>query len=87
MSSRITRQIGRRSLLRGMLYGSAVGIALPTLDLMLNDHGTAYADGTPLPKRFGVFFWGNGVRLNKWTPQALGAGYTLSEELAPLVNV
>jgi hypothetical protein len=87
MGPRSTRHIGRRSILRGMLYGSMVGIGLPTLDLMLNDHGTAYADGTPLPKRFGIFFWGNGVRLDKWTPKTTGAGYELTEELAPLSNV
>jgi len=87
MAPRTTRHLSRRSLLRGMLAGSAVGIALPALDLMLDGHGRALADGTPLPKRFGVFFWGNGVRLKQWTPSTQGAGYALSEELAPLVNV
>jgi Protein of unknown function (DUF1552) len=87
MAPRSTRHIGRRSLLRGMLYGSAVGVALPALELMLNNHGTALADGSALPKRFGVFFWGNGVRLKRWTPGSTGAGYALSDELAPLANV
>jgi hypothetical protein len=85
MKSRNT--LGRRSLLRGMLYGSAVGIGLPTLEMMLNSHGTALADGAAIPRRFGVFFWGNGVRLKKWTPSAQGANWALSEELAPLMNV
>jgi hypothetical protein len=79
--------IGRRSLLRGMLYGSAVSVGLPTLELMLNSHGTALADGAVIPKRFGIFFWGNGVRLKKWTPSAQGPSWQLSEELAPLMNV
>ncbi len=79
--------LGRRSLLRGLLYGSAVGVGLPTLEMMLDAHGTAHADGTPLPKRFGIFFWGNGVRLAKWTPAAQGANWALTEELAPLKNV
>jgi hypothetical protein len=82
-----SRSLSRRSLLRGVLYGSAVGVALPALELMLNGHGTAYADGTALPKRFGVFFWGNGVRLKQWTPIATGAGYALSDQLKPLINV
>jgi hypothetical protein len=79
--------LGRRSLLRGLMYGSAVSIALPALDIMLNTNGTALADGAALPKRFGVFFWGNGVRLSQWTPTTTGPGYALTEELAPLVNV
>jgi hypothetical protein len=87
MAPRSTRHLSRRSLLRGMLAGSAVGIALPALELMLDGNGVAHADGTPLPKRFGVFFWGNGVRLKQWTPSMQGAGYALSEELAPLANV
>ncbi|MDB4973289.1 MAG: hypothetical protein JWN48_1630 [Myxococcaceae bacterium] len=87
MSSRSTRHLSRRTLLRGLLYGSAVGVALPTLDWMLDEHGTALADGAALPKRFGVFFWGNGVRLDKWTPATQGAGYALTESLKPLINV
>jgi hypothetical protein len=79
--------VGRRSLLRGMLYGSAVSIGLPLFESMLNANGTALAEGAPLPKRFGVFFWGNGVRLAKWTPSTQGAGYALTEELAPFANV
>jgi Protein of unknown function (DUF1552) len=87
MQSRLSRPFGRRSLLRGMLYGSTVSLGLPTLEVMLNANGTAHADGSPLPKRFGVFFWGNGVRLKKWVPSAQGQAYALSEELAPLANV
>ncbi|HEX5661194.1 MAG TPA: DUF1552 domain-containing protein [Polyangiales bacterium] len=85
MTSRNT--LGRRSLLRGMLYGSAIRIGLPTLEMMLNSHGTALADGATIPKRFGIFFWGNGVRLKKWVPSAQGPSWQLSEELAPLLNV
>jgi Protein of unknown function (DUF1552) len=85
--SRGSRHVSRRSVLRGMLYGGAVSIGLPTLEIMLNGNGSAYAQGAPLPKRFGVFFWGNGVRLKQWTPSATGAGYALSDELKPLANV
>ena len=81
-------RLGRRAVLRGMAGGALTSIALPTLDAMLNDHGTAFAqDGAALPKRFGVFFWGNGVRLARWRPSGTGAGYELSEELAPLAGV
>ncbi|MGZ3417478.1 MAG: DUF1552 domain-containing protein [Polyangiales bacterium] len=79
----------RRQFLRGLLGGTAVTVALPLLDAGLNSSGTALADGTPMPKRFGVFFWGNGVRLDKWNPSSTGSGdaWSLSEELAPLASV
>lgn len=81
-------RLSRRAVLRGVAGGSLATLALPTLDAMLNGHGTAFAQsGAPLPKRFGVFFWGNGVRLPKWTPAESGPGYALTEELAGLANV
>src|SRR5688500_9189088 len=79
--------LSRRHVLRGVAGGVVASIALPTLEVMLNTHGTAYAQGTPFPKRFGVFFWGNGVRLARWNPAATGTGWQLSEELAGLSNV
>ena len=75
--------LNRRALLKGL--GAAV--ALPTLDAMLNSHGNAYADGAPVPKRFATFFFGNGVILSRWRPAATGPSWSLTEELAPLVNV
>jgi hypothetical protein len=80
------RRVGRRAVLRGLAYGGAISVGLPLLECMLDGSGKALADGTPLPKRFGVFFWGNGVRLAKFVPSAVGA-YTLTEALAPLMNV
>lgn len=81
--------LSRRTVLRGLLGGAAVGVALPTLDWFLNDSGTAYADGTTLPRRFGVFFWGNGVLPERWVPAATGEGdaWQLSDQLAPLAAV
>jgi hypothetical protein len=81
------KHLSRRTMLRGAAMGAAGALALPTLDIMLNNHGTAFAQGEPLPKRFGVFFWGNGVRLSLWNPSSTGAGYALTEELAPLESV
>ena len=80
-------RLDRRTLLRGVAGGMFASLALPTFEAMLNSHGTAYADGLPLPKRFGVFFWGNGVRLKQWVPQKTGAAWDLSEELTPLAKV
>jgi hypothetical protein len=74
----------RRTFLRG-LAGSM--LALPALDAMLNGNGDALAQGQPLPKRFGVWFWGNGVRLDRWNPAATGSVWELSPALAPLAPV
>ena len=74
----------RRTFLRGV--GGAL-LALPVLEGMLNADGTALAQGRLLPKRFGVFFWGNGVRLDRWVPSATGVNYALSAALAPLAPV
>ena len=78
-----SRSLSRRTLLRGMAAGAAVGVSLPVLDAMLDTQGKALADGTALPKRFGVFFWGNGVRLAQFVPGTEGPGFALSPALQP----
>ncbi len=83
-------QLPRRTLLRGMLAGGvAVAVPLPRLVGMLNGNGTAYADGTALPLRFGTWFFGNGIIPDRWVPKLAGAGaeWQLSEQLAPLLDV
>jgi hypothetical protein len=79
--------LSRRKLLRGAVRGAAVSVALPALEVMLDGNGAALAGGRPLPKRMGVFFWGNGVRLDRWNPRDRGRDWTLSDELAPLAPV
>ena len=64
-------KIGRRHLLRGMTSVGGVAIGLPLLDVMLNEHGTALADGTALPVRVGVWFWGNGLRPEHFFPEGV----------------
>lgn len=78
--------ISRRSVLRGVLGGSAIAIGLPMFDVFLNNSGTAHADGSPLPRRFGIFFWGNGVLPPQWNPASTGTGdeWQLSPLLLPL---
>src|SRR4051794_41031669 len=73
----------RRALLRGA--GAAIG--LPLLDAMLNNNGTALAQGAALPKRMGVFFFGNGVILSRYRPTTTGSNWELSPAMAPLANV
>ncbi|MEQ1564950.1 MAG: DUF1552 domain-containing protein [Myxococcota bacterium] len=75
--------MNRRTVLRGWLGGSAVAVGLPMLDRMLDGNGAALASGLPLPDRFGVWFWGNGVRPDFWRPSGV-APWTPSSELAPL---
>ncbi len=79
------RRISRRTLLRGALGGAAVAIALPPLEALMNANGTGYAEGEALPSRFGVWFWGNGVRRAHWIPGGgTGTGWVAPVELAPL---
>jgi Protein of unknown function (DUF1552) len=83
----ISAALPRRLFLRGALVGGAtVAIPLPRLAGMLNDSGTAYADGGALPVRFGTWFFGNGIIPDRWVPTRTGTGDTwaLSEQLAPL---
>lgn len=76
-------KLSRRTVLRGIAGGAAVSVALPPLEAMFNDHGTAYANGETLPLRFISFFWGNGVMLDRFEPQVTGPGWELTEELQP----
>ena len=47
--------------------------ALPVLEIMCNESGTAFAQGAPLPTTFGIFFWGNGIHPGSlWTPSGDG---------------
>lgn len=83
------RPLNRRTFLRGALGAAVASVALPPLEIMLDGNGEAFANGAALPKRFGVFFWGNGVINSRWNPAGTGTGnaWSLSEELAPLRNV
>jgi len=79
--------LNRRTFLRGVLGGGAVAIALPPLEAFFDDNGVAYAlDGT-FPKRFGLFFWGNGILPDRWIPQTVGPDWELTPQLAPLAPI
>ncbi|MFP8879088.1 MAG: DUF1552 domain-containing protein, partial [Myxococcota bacterium] len=77
----------RRTLLRGMLGGASIGLGLPALEIFLNPHGNAWADGAPLPIRFGTWFWGCGMNPARWTPSASGTAWEPTAELAPVESV
>jgi hypothetical protein len=79
----------RRSLLRGVLGGGAVTLGLPALDIFLDGHGEAWANGARLPVRFGTYFWGLGLTDTpaggtRWVPKTIGAGYEITPELEAL---
>ncbi len=83
----MARALGRRTFLRG-IGGAAV--ALPTLEIMLDQHGTALAGGDALPHRFLVSFDGgalgadNDPEHNRYAPDATGPGYDLKTATMPL---
>jgi len=76
------QRLNRRTLLRGALGGLGFSLGLPALDMMLNTNGTALAAGAPLPKRFGVFYWGGGIVHSTWTPGSTGTGWALPGSFA-----
>jgi hypothetical protein len=68
-------KVSRRHALKGMLSGVGVSLWLPVLDIMLDENGTAFAQGAALPTTFGIFFWGNGIYPgSNWTPSSTGDG-------------
>lgn len=88
-----SRGLSRRTMLRGVVGGSTVALALPLLDIMLSDNGEALANGGPLPRRLITWFFGNGCALNvtgdvnsglRFWPNAEGPGYDVTPQLAPL---
>lgn len=82
-------RLSRRTVLRGLLGGAAVGVGLPLLEAMLNANGTALADGASLPRRFILWYWGNGMLPETWTPAGAGLGdaWELTPQLAALAPV
>lgn len=82
-----TTSLGRRSFLRGTLGASSVCVGLPLLDVMLNDHATALANGDDLPVRFGVFYWGGGVVHSTWIPEQTGYDWALPDSLTPFAEL
>lgn len=84
----MSRRLGRRTFLRGAaLTGGSVAIGLPALDAMMNLEGTAFADGAAPPRRFVLWFWGNGTVPGDWAPAVTGRAWeptALLRGLAPV---
>jgi len=75
-------KVDRRRVLKGVLNGSAVTVALPLLDCFLNDNGTALASGLQMPVRFGTWGYGLGGTTSVFVPQKYGPDYDLPEEIS-----
>ncbi|MEJ7727848.1 MAG: DUF1552 domain-containing protein [Polyangiaceae bacterium] len=87
------KPISRRHMLRGVVGGASVALAIPALEAMTV--GTARA--APLPPIFGVFYWANGLpwhaghgaeqagQPDYWTPASTGSGYAGTQLLAPIM--
>ncbi len=80
-------KVNRRRVLRGLLNGGAVTVALPLLDCFLDGNGQALANGKPMPVRFGTWFWGCGMNAKIFTPKTFGTSWDLPEEILPLKSV
>ncbi len=80
-------KLDRRTFLRSIVGGCAASIALPPLEAMLGVNGEALAGGEALPTRFGVWFWGNGIKPDRWIPPTTGSSWTPSDALTSLADL
>ena len=83
------KPISRRALLRGAMYGATASIALPPLEAMMGIGPRALASEQLFPKRFVLFFWGNGTVPVYWIPggednPSVGTDWAMSDQLMPL---
>jgi hypothetical protein len=74
----------RRRVLRGLLGGSAVAVGLPWLE---SRQPKAFAADPVYPTRFGVWFWGNGIKPDRWMPTGEGLGWSPSPQLSALSDL
>jgi hypothetical protein len=80
-------RVSRRFALQGAVGGIGVSLWLPILDAMCNDHGTAFAQGDPLPTSFGIFFYGNGNNPDEFLATGSGANWQLPATLQPFAEL
>ncbi len=77
------KPLTRRFVLKAAVAGGVATLPLPLLDAMRG----AKAGGADFPDRFGLWFWGNGVRPEQWVPPTTGPDWTPSAELLPLSDL
>lgn len=92
-SFRHKSRFSRRSALRGILGGSAITVGLPWLEsiaprgLKGQALSEARAQLSNSPKRFAMFFWGNGCQPDRWLPNGDGEAWMPSPLLEPLAHL
>lgn len=69
---------------RTFLRGAGTALALPLLDAMIPALRAERLTAAAPVRRLGFVFYALGVDVARWRPQGEGAGYRLSETLAPL---
>jgi len=74
------KALSRRTFLRG----AGATVALPFLDAMVPALSAQAVKSTP---RLGFIYFANGVILNQWKPETVGAGFELPPTLKPLSPV
>jgi hypothetical protein len=74
----------RRRFLQGVLGGATVGVGVPWLEAL---QPRAWATAPTYPSRFGVWFWGNGNKVDTWTPASEGFGWQPSAALTSLADL
>lgn len=80
-----TNSMTRRRVLRAVVNGAAVSVALPFLDCWLDSSGRALAaSGAALPVCFGIWWQGLGLTPGRWRPDTIGPGYEHKSELKVL---
>ena len=88
----MTLRFNRRSMMRGLLGGAGVCVGIPALDMFLDGNGQAWADGKPIPVRFGTYFWGLGLTDtptggSRWVPGKTGFSYEETPELKSIADL
>jgi hypothetical protein len=77
-----SRRLARRSFLGGL----GVAVALPSFDSLRPDRAFAQAPAARR-KRILTIFLPDGVLMDEWVPQQIGAGFELPPNLAPLAGL
>jgi hypothetical protein len=85
--SRHPKGLSRRHVLRGIMGGSAVSLALPWLEAMTIGTRAAYAGDSGFPTRFLLYFWGNGNLPEIWSPESTGEDFELTSQLSGLASI
>ena len=72
---------------RTVLRGAGVALALPWLEAMQARSALAGRPSEERPVRVAALFFPNGVREDRWTPEATGTDWALTPQLQPLARV